>query len=314
MFSKFFLVLFLGLILSSTVARGLPSPQSRDEKTSSESPSSNDKKGSNNSPSGSKNDSKDNNKGNNKDSNNNGGNNDPQKSFTLDPRVISKGFEDDGQKNGNPGQVASLTSGNNFINFCLTIKTGSCNTAPMGVLPSADNMPSSKFTSPRNLDVIKANANFTIKMKIQNLEAGNFVNAESNYYSAPQQLNKEGNIIGHTHFVVQKVESFTSTKVLDPKVFTFFKGVNTPADARGEVSVSVDQGLPEGDYRLASINTSENHTPALGPVAQHGFFDDVIYFSATKDGKGKGDNKDAKGNGNDTKDNAKNAKDNSKDS
>lgn len=204
--------------------------------------------------------------------------------------MLAKGFAQNGQENQTaPGQVASLTSSNNFINFCLTvnkpltngqqIKSGSCNPCPMGEIPDTKHMPSSKFTSPKNFGVIKANTNFTIDMKILNLETGNFVNADNNYYAAPQQLEKTGKIIGHTHFVVQPVDSFASTKPLDPTKFTFFKGVNSPADKNNVVSVSVDQGLPEGQYRLASINTAANHQPVLAPVAQHGSLDDMIYVS-----------------------------------
>ncbi|KAH9044926.1 hypothetical protein EDB83DRAFT_1562179 [Lactarius deliciosus] len=255
MLSKGIHFLFLGLVvLSSTIARALPNPQVNDGKKFSFAAGKN-----------------------------NG--NDPQKS--LNPKVISKGFEKDGQQGAPPGQVPSITSGNNFINFCLTVdkpltngkqnKTGSCNTCPMGAIPSTANMPSSKFTFPKNFGAIKANTTFTIKMKIQNLETGNFVNAQSNYYAAPQQLNNAGNIRGHTHYVVQQVDSFTSTDPLDPNIFAFFKGANDPADANGIISVAVDKGLEEGFYRLASINTSANHTPVLVPIAQHGFLDDVVY-------------------------------------
>jgi hypothetical protein len=142
--------------------------------------------------------------------------------------VLSKGFQRNGQENQTvPGQVPSLTSSNNFINFCLTvkkplmngqqIKSGSCNPCPMGAIPSTKHMPSSKFKSPKNFGAIKANTNL-IEMKIKNVEAGHFANSDSNYYSAPQQLNdsEKGQIVGHTHFVIQAVDSFTSTKPLDP--------------------------------------------------------------------------------------------------
>jgi len=106
------------------------------------------------------------------------GTTDAQASLTLDPKVIATGFADNGQDVPADGQVASLTSTNNFINFCLTvpnlpitngkqITTGSCNPAPMGVLPSTDNMPSSKFVSPKNGDTLKENTPFTITMAIQ---------------------------------------------------------------------------------------------------------------------------------------------------
>jgi hypothetical protein len=114
----------------------------------------------------------------------------------LDPRVIAKGFAQDGQANGAANQVASLTSENNFINFCLTVpnlpltdgkqvKEGSCDPAPIGVIPSTANMPSSKFVFPKNFDVIQADTPFTIEMAISNLETGNFVNAQLDYFSAP---------------------------------------------------------------------------------------------------------------------------------
>jgi hypothetical protein len=206
--------------------------------------------------------------------------------------VIATGFEKDGQETPAAGQVASLTSVNNFINFCATvqkpitngqqIKGGSCNPAPMGVIASSSNMPSAKFVQPANLDTVKANTAFTVQMALNNLEAGNFVNAEQNYYSAPQQVNGQGNIIGHTHFVIQAIDSLTSTKVLDAQTFAFFKGVDTGAAADGTVSVQVANGLPAGTYRLASINTAANHQPCLVAVAQHGSLDDQVYVSCRR--------------------------------
>jgi hypothetical protein len=218
---------------------------------------------------------------------NNNGN--PQTSLTLDPKVIATGFEQNGQETPAAGQVASLTSNNNFINFCLTVpnlpltngqqvKTGSCNPAPMGIIAATTNMPSSKFTVPVNGQNFGANTPFTITMAVNHLVTGNFVNADANYYAAPQQISGDGDIIGHTHFTVQDVGSFTSTAPLDPNVFAFFKGVNTAA-VNGVVSETVTAGLPAGTYRVCSINTDANHTPCLVAVAQHGFIDDCVYFT-----------------------------------
>ncbi|TDL28947.1 hypothetical protein BD410DRAFT_760730 [Rickenella mellea] len=218
---------------------------------------------------------------------------DPQSSLTLDPKVVSTGFEQDGQAVPEAGQVPSLTSSNNFINFCLTtnkpltngqqVKTGSCNTAPMGVIAATTNMPSSKFTFPKNGDTIAANTNFTITMAIQHIQTGNFVNAQSNYYAAPQQVNGQGDIIGHSHFVIEKLTSLDQTTPTDPGTFTFFKGVNTPA-AGGVLSVPVPGGVPAGVYRIASINAAMNHQPVLVAIAQHGSLDDMCYFTATDGG------------------------------
>ena len=209
--------------------------------------------------------------------------------LALNPNVIAKGFANNGQDVQEAGQVASLTSTNNFINFCLTvnkpltngqqIKGGSCNPAPMGVIAATTNMPSSKFVSPVNGQNIAANTAFNIQMAVNHLETGNFVNANENYYSAPQQVNQAGDIVGHTHFTVQAIPSFTSTAPLDPNVFAFFKGVNTAAQG-GVVSEAVTAGLPAGSYRVCSINTDANHMPCLVAVAQHGSLDDCVYVSS----------------------------------
>ena len=229
----------------------------------------------------------------------NGGNNnaggDPQKSLTLDPRVIATGFANNGQDVPTAGQVASLTSTNNFINFCLTvpnlpitdgkqITTGSCNPAPIGAIPSTDNMPSAKFAFPANFGTIKANTAFTIKMNIQNLETGFFVNAQESYFAAPQQLNARGQIKGHSHVVIEQLESLQQTTPTDPTKFAFFKGLNAGAQG-GVLTADVTNGLPAGVYKLSSINTAANHQPAIVAVAQHGSLDDAIYFTVTADGK-----------------------------
>jgi hypothetical protein len=306
MFSKAVVVIFLAVALSSSAAQAMPGRPHTSSLTSSTAAvtptgvsnskdvnKSNGNNGKGSSKTGNVLDGQGNNNGNNTAGCVTNGN-DPQTSCTLNSGVLATGFESDGQETPTAGQVASLTSTNNFINFCLTvnkpitngqqIKTGSCNPAPMGVIASTSNMPSSKFVFPPNLGTVKANTQFTIKMAINNLEAGNFVNADQNYYAAPQQINAQGNVVGHTHFVIQAIDSLQSTKTLDPQTFAFFKGVNTAADADGTVSVPVPSGLPAGTYRLASINTAANHQPVLVAVAQHGSLDDQVYFTVNADG------------------------------
>jgi hypothetical protein len=221
-----------------------------------------------------------------------GGGGDAQTSLTLDPTVIAKGFAQDGQAVAEAGQVASLTSTNNFINFCkgktLTdgkqVTGGSCNPAPMGDIPSSNNMPSCKFKNPKNLDTIKANTAFTIEMEIKGMETGFFVNAQQNYFAAPQQLNAQGQIQGHSHVVVETISALDSTDPSDPQKFAFFKGLNAAASG-GVLTADVTAGLPAGVYKLSSINTAANHQPALVPIAQHGSLDDAVYFTVTDDGK-----------------------------
>jgi len=146
--------------------------------------------------------------------------------------------------------------------------------------------------TPVNGQDIQPNTAFDITMAVNHLQTGNFVNAAQNYYSAPQQVNGAGDIVGHTHFTVTSVGSFTSTAPQDPNTFAFFKGVNGAA-VNGQVTESVTAGLPAGVYRLCSINTDANHTPCLVAVAQHGTLDDCVYFSVG----GSGNNPFAAGNG-----------------
>jgi hypothetical protein len=222
------------------------------------------------------------------------GNVDVQSSLTLDPKVLATGFENNGQNVPAAGQVASLTSSNNFINFCLTvpnlpitngkqIATGSCNPAPMGAIPSNGNMPSAKFVFPPNGGSVEANTAFTIKMAIKNLQTGAFVNAQENYFAAPQQLNKQGQIIGHSHVVVEALSALDQTTPTDPKKFAFFKGLNAAAK-NGILTADVTAGLPAGVYKISSINTAANHQPCVVPVAQHGSLDDAVYFTVKAKG------------------------------
>jgi len=195
----------------------------------------------------------------------------------LDPKVIASGFANDGQdqptegscmhsasmhvSNTLIGQVPSLTSTNNFINFCLLspnlpitngqqITSGSCNPAPIGLIPSVDKMPSLKFTSPKNGDTIPASAPFTIKMAIKNLQTGTFVNAQKNYFAAPQQLNGGGTIIGHTHVVIDPLTSLDQTTPTDPTKFFFFK-VCMPFIGNRYFDIDFREG---GEWRSARWN------------------------------------------------------------
>jgi len=221
---------------------------------------------------------------------------DPQSSLTLDPKVLQPSNELTGlEGGGDPGQVASLTTKNNFINFCLTqkvpltdgqqIPTGSCNPIPMGRIGSKDKQPSCKFVFPPNLDnSLKENQPFMLKMAINNLETGFFANPAVKYYSAPQTVDETtGNIIGHSHVVIQPLPALDTTEPVDPNKFAFFKGLNEKA-VDGILSADVTNGLPAGPYRICSINSSTNHQPVLVNIAQHGSLDDCSYFTVKKGG------------------------------
>ncbi|KAH7883934.1 hypothetical protein F5I97DRAFT_1814214 [Phlebopus sp. FC_14] len=216
-----------------------------------------------------------------------------QTSLTLLSSLVASNFAQNGQNTNTsePGQVPSLTSSDNFINYCATlpnlpitngqqIKTGSCNPAPMGAIPSTSNMPSAKFVSPANLDVIPANTTFQITLAVRGMQTGYFVNPDTNYFAAPQQLDStSGQIQGHSHIVIEALDSLTQTTPNDPTKFAFFLGLNSKADAKGQLYANVTGGLPEGAYKLSTINSAMNHQPVLVAVAQHGSLDDAIYVS-----------------------------------
>lgn len=84
-------------------------------------------------------------------------------------------------------------------------------------------MPSAKFVSPANGGTVAANAAFDVQLALQGFETGNFVNAKENYFAAPQQLNAQGQIIGHTHVVIEKLTSLAQTTPTNPLNFAFFK-------------------------------------------------------------------------------------------
>jgi len=212
-----------------------------------------------------------------------------QSSLTLDLAVHSLGFQNTGQGNiTSPGQVASLISSNNWINFCKTVNKpltnglqipgGSCNTAPIGVIPSKENMPSSKFIFPPNFAALAKGQEFTVQLAISHLDTGWFTNPTYTYMSAPQEVNANGDVIGHSHIVIEKLTGFGQTTPMDPTKFAFFKGLNDPA-VNGVLSVNVTAGLPAGYYRISAIHTAMNHQPIALPVAQRGASGDMVYFS-----------------------------------
>ena len=207
-------------------------------------------------------------------------------SSALDPSVINTGSEQNGQQNATAGQADSLTSNNNFIGFCagktitdgLQIKTGSCNPIPMGDIPSVTNMPAAAFTFPQNGQDLAANQTFTFSLGTEGMQTGDFTNADTTYFAAPQQLNGAGQVIGHNHITCQTINSLTDTSIPNPQQFAFFKGLNAAA-VNGALTAVVTGGLGPGFYRACSITTTANHVSVAGPVAQRGSFEDCVRVS-----------------------------------
>ncbi|KAH6894742.1 hypothetical protein B0T10DRAFT_590476 [Thelonectria olida] len=191
-----------------------------------------------------------------------------------------------------PGQAISATDNNNFINFCegqqitngMQITSGSCNGIPMGKIPATQNMISAIITNPKPGDKLNSGDTFNISVQTSHLNAGHFVNPTTNYYTAPQDLDANGDVIGHCHVTIQDIGSLRSTTPPDPTTFAFFKGIDDAGNGQGLLQAQVDGGLPPGTYRACTMIAAQNHQPVNMPVAQRGAQDDCTKFEVVGNG------------------------------
>lgn len=131
----------------------------------------------------------------------------------------------------------------------------------MGVIPSVDNIPSAKIIFPPNFEALAKNSTFTVQVAVNHLETGWFTNPDTTFLSAPVVVNANGDVMGHSHVVVEKLSGFGQTTPTNPMSFVFFKGLNLPA-VNGVLSTNVTGGLPAGYYRIAVIHSGANHQPS----------------------------------------------------
>ena len=122
-------------------------------------------------------------------------------------------------------------------------------------------MPSAKFIFPPNFAALTKGESFTVQLAINHLETGWFTNTAETYMSNPTRVNADGDVLGHSHIVIQQLTGFGQTTPLDPQKFVFFKIVNTAA-VNGVLSIDVTGGLPSGYYRIAASHSGSNHQPS----------------------------------------------------
>ncbi|KAJ7270185.1 hypothetical protein C8J57DRAFT_305191 [Mycena rebaudengoi] len=214
-----------------------------------------------------------------------------QSSLTLEPSLVVASLASNGGLAGSVETDGSLTSTNNFINFCdgplvpiadgLQVTTGSCNPAPIGKIPTTSNMPSVLITTPRNGDIVEADSILNISLAVQGLKNGVYVNPSKNFLAAPQTLDSNGKIVGHYHLVIEELDSLNSTTLNDIQKFVFHQIVKN-SDTNGSIKTSISDGLPEGFYRMTATIHAANYQPIVGPVSQHGSFNDASYFTVIK--------------------------------
>src|SRR3569833_1889051 len=155
----------------------------------------------------------------------------------------------------------------------------------MGEMPAKAKMVSSIILFPQNGQSIPAGQDFNITVQMSNIQAGTFTNPVSTYYSAPQRLNDQGIIIGHTHVTVQDLGKSLNPQVPpDPTQFAFFKGINDAGNGKGLLQATVAGGLPAGNFRVCTMAAATNHQPVIMPVAQRGSQDDCTKFTVSGNG------------------------------
>lgn len=72
--------------------------------------------------------------------------------------------------------------------------------------------------------------------------------------------------MGHAHVVIQEMSSPTSTAILNPQQFAFFKALNFQ-DVNGVTSLPIDGGLPAGAYRICTIMCESLDWAVVVPVS-----------------------------------------------
>lgn len=153
--------------------------------------------------------------------------------------------------------------------------TAACMVAPCLTDHPQDKMPAAKVLFPTNNAVLTEGQDINFQVKVLNIQTGFFTNAQRTYYSAPQQLNDQGILIGHQHITVNAEPSADSTEPLDPQDFVFFKGLNDPA-INDVLNATATGGLPAGFYRACTLGSSANHTPIVPPVANRASSEDCV--------------------------------------
>ena len=122
-------------------------------------------------------------------------------------------------------------------------------------------MPSSKFIFPPNFATLAKNDPFTVQLAIRHVETGWFTNPQSTYMSSPVEVGASGDVIGHSHIVIEKLSGFGQTDPTDPRYFVFYKALGDPEE-NGVLSTVIAGGLPAGYYRIATFPVGANHQPS----------------------------------------------------
>lgn len=116
-------------------------------------------------------------------------------------------------------------------------------------------------------NIPKANQAFDVVIAVNNLATGQFTNPDTTYYSAPQQLNSHGVLLGHSHITIQVHATFekANSRILvnhsihhNPLIqlnLSSLKGLTIRQKA------DVFQLPSPGDYQQDCIERAQCHLP-----------------------------------------------------
>jgi hypothetical protein len=161
---------------------------------------------------------------------------------------------------------------------------GSCSSTPQGQIPAVNKMTSTLIVEPKNGAEIPAKEPINIRVRTVNMQLGSFNNPDKEYYLEPQELNKDGIIIGHQHVVVQEIKD--ANNPLNAAQFEFFQGLDQPPNGNNDLTAALKDGLNAGEFRMCTITGASGHQPVIMPVAKRGSQDDCIRFTVVAAGQG----------------------------
>lgn len=129
-------------------------------------------------------------------------------------------------------------------------------------------MISSIIVHPQPGDELAANTSFNVSVQTAHLRPGFQANPYATYYSAPQNLDENEDIICHCHVMKEDIGSLRTAQAPDPRDFAYFTAINTEGDEDGLLETEITDGVPAGVYRIFTMIMSQNHQPVVIPVGQ----------------------------------------------
>lgn len=160
----------------------------------------------------------------------------------------------------------------------------------MGKIPPAKNMISAIITNPLPDDRLAANTTFEVLIQTRNLHSGVQTNPAVSYFTAPQDIDEDGYVLGHCHVVIEELGSLRTLIAPDTLEVCLFPG-HQRCGRRRAASDGSHWRAADGPLSRLHHVAAGNHQPVVTPLAQRGGQNDCARFavveSAEDDGYGR---------------------------